>query len=298
MSTLGEILARFDDPAEAYQILVESGNAPLVTKLDKMASEAGGDPCDLAFDAVRDFLAEANDEAWVKLIGRMQDSSSPAGSCLSEMIAWALNRWTIRQKGAVLGVVLAGGASSRYGSDKALAPLDGIPLLQRIVDQVGPQVDKVVLSGMARPGYAVEVIADEVVHAGPLAALKTTLAWAEARKFPLVMTFPCDAPFVPADTVKRLRVALRHGDCAVARRNGHDEPTCALWRTASRAKVDAALASGIRSLRDAMARVDATGADFSGVVAGPNGDPFFNINTRAAMADAEAWLRRKHTVLA
>src|SRR5215472_7524270 len=204
MSTLGEILARLDDPAEVYQILTESGNAPLVAKLDNMACEAGGDPCEMALGAAQDFLAKADDEAWVKLIGRMQDSSSPAGSCLSEMIAWALNRWAVRQKGPVLGVILAGGASSRYGSDKALAPLDGVPLLQRIVDQVGPQVDMVVLSGKARPGYALEAIADEVEHAGPLAALKTTLAWAEARKFPLVMTFPCDAPFIPADSVKRL----------------------------------------------------------------------------------------------
>ena len=86
MTTLGEILDRLQDRAEVYQILAEAGNLPLIAKLD----QTDGDPCEVALRAVHAFTGKADDEAWVKLIGRIQDSQSPAGTCLSEMIAWSL----------------------------------------------------------------------------------------------------------------------------------------------------------------------------------------------------------------
>lgn len=86
MTTLGEILDRLQDRTQVYQILAEAGNLPLIAKLD----QADGDPCEVALRAVHAFTGKADDEAWVKLIGRIQDSQSPAGTCLSEMIAWSL----------------------------------------------------------------------------------------------------------------------------------------------------------------------------------------------------------------
>ena len=90
MTTLGEILDRLQDRAEMYQILAEAGNLPLIAKLDQASDETDGDPCEVALRAVHAFTGKADGEAWVKLIGRIQDSQSPAGTCLSEMIAWSL----------------------------------------------------------------------------------------------------------------------------------------------------------------------------------------------------------------
>jgi hypothetical protein len=88
MSTLGEILDRLQDRSQVYEMLAESGNIPLIAELDR-ADGADGDPCEIALRAVQAFTAKADDEAWVKLIGRIQNSASPAGTCLSEMIAWS-----------------------------------------------------------------------------------------------------------------------------------------------------------------------------------------------------------------
>jgi len=88
MTTLGEILDRLQDRSEVYQILAEAGNLPLIAKLDRSSDET--DPCEVALRAVQAFTGKADDEAWVKLIGRIQNSQSPAGTCLSEMIAWSL----------------------------------------------------------------------------------------------------------------------------------------------------------------------------------------------------------------
>ena len=89
MSTLGEILDRLQDRSQVYEMLAESGNIPLIAEMDR-GHEGNGDPCEVALRAVQAFTTKADDEAWVRLIGRIQNSPSPAGTCLSEMIAWSL----------------------------------------------------------------------------------------------------------------------------------------------------------------------------------------------------------------
>lgn len=46
-------------------------------------------------------------------------------------------------------VIVAGGSSSRFGSDKLLAEIDGRPLLQHTIDAIAPHVDQVVLAARA-----------------------------------------------------------------------------------------------------------------------------------------------------
>lgn len=89
--TLGEVLAKLEDPSQLQEILLESGNIPLAAKLARAGHQSGDDPCLLALRAVNAFTAHADDEAWVRLIGRVQGSESPAGTCLSDMIAWSFD---------------------------------------------------------------------------------------------------------------------------------------------------------------------------------------------------------------
>lgn len=90
MKTLGEILGQLDDRDEIYRLLQDAGNPSLVARLDEKARATADDPCGVALKAVRAFTNRADDEAWVKLMGCIQGSSSPAGACLGEMIAWSL----------------------------------------------------------------------------------------------------------------------------------------------------------------------------------------------------------------
>ena len=167
--------------------------------------------------------------------------------------------------------------------------LGGAPLLQWVVDRIRPQVRELAISGETRPGFALQAIADALPNAGPLAALCSILAWAEEKDVPLVMTLSCDTPFIPRDIASVLREALEDYDCAVASRGGAIHPTCALWRTASRASIETAFDSGVRSLHGAISYLNAIAVDFS-TEEGPGGDPFFNINSQADMAVAQDWL--------
>jgi len=92
MTTLGEILGQLQDREEIYGLLLESGNAGLVGKLDAKAHATSDDPCGVALKAVHAFTNRADDEAWVKLMGCIQGSQSPAGACLGEMITWSMTR--------------------------------------------------------------------------------------------------------------------------------------------------------------------------------------------------------------
>lgn len=85
----------------------------------------------------------------------------------------------------IVAVVLAGGASSRFGSDKLAASLDGRPLLHHALEAVGAVVDRIVVviapeapvpsipDGLAS---RVVVARDTAAHAGPLAGMGVGLA--------------------------------------------------------------------------------------------------------------------------
>jgi hypothetical protein len=90
MTTLGEILERLSDPSEVYRILTEAGDALTILRLNHAAEAAQEDACEVALHAVRAFSERADGEAWTKLVGCVQNSPSPAGACLGEMISWSL----------------------------------------------------------------------------------------------------------------------------------------------------------------------------------------------------------------
>lgn len=58
----------------------------------------------------------------------------------------------------ILGAILAGGKSSRFGCDKALALVHNKPLMQHAIDRLEPQVDAIVCCGHAWPN--IEMISD------------------------------------------------------------------------------------------------------------------------------------------
>ena len=100
-----------------------------------------------------------------------------------------------------IGVVLAGGLSSRMGRDKALLSWRGRPLIEHqleVLREAG--ADEVRVSG-ARPDYA--GIADPIAQAGPLGGL-AGIAEATAGEADLLV-IPVDMPLLRAGLLRRLR---------------------------------------------------------------------------------------------
>jgi molybdenum cofactor guanylyltransferase len=115
----------------------------------------------------------------------------------------------------VIGIVLAGGKSSRMGgADKSLLPLGGRPLLARVIERLRPQVAEIVLNANDDPArfavFGLPHVPDRLAgQMGPLAGIHDGLAWAEANspESRLVITVAADTPFFPTDLVSRLCAA-------------------------------------------------------------------------------------------
>lgn len=92
-----------------------------------------------------------------------------------------------------LGAVLAGGRSSRFGSDKALAMLDGRTLLDHAAAALGPHCDAVVVVGRGE-------IADwPRADMGPLGGIAGALIHAAERGYDQLLTAPVDCVRLPGD---------------------------------------------------------------------------------------------------
>jgi molybdenum cofactor guanylyltransferase len=196
-------------------------------------------------------------------------------------------------RGSVLGVILAGGKSTRMGVDKAFVDLHGRPLIAHAIARLSPQVDSVAISANGDPSrfalFAARVLADAVDDrdAGPLAGVAAALAFAKAQGSALVATAPCDAPFAPVDLVARLAKAMMDRGVAVALAEGPRglEPLFALWRADRGAALRVYLSQGGRSVRDFIAGQSVARVRF---IANPGEDPFANLNSPAELDLARA----------
>ncbi|MFZ9530482.1 MAG: molybdenum cofactor guanylyltransferase MobA, partial [Burkholderiales bacterium] len=117
----------------------------------------------------------------------------------------------VGSKDKITGILLAGGQGRRMGSvDKGLQLLRGKSMAQHVIDRFAPQVDELLINANQNieqyQGLGYRVIPDAIGgFVGPLAGLHRGLSEAA---HPLVVTAPCDSPFLPLDLVVKLHAAL------------------------------------------------------------------------------------------
>jgi molybdopterin-guanine dinucleotide biosynthesis protein A len=195
---------------------------------------------------------------------------------------------------AVVGLVLAGGRSVRFGGEKAVAHFDGRPLLAWAADRLRTVCRTVAIN--VRPGTEAESVTkalglpalyDEAGDAlGPLAGVKVGLIWAEEQGARTLAVSPCDAPLLPDDLYVRL-LEQTQGGAAMAETSDGRQPLCALWPVTALPAVREALADGAHPPTwQMLERIGAHKVWFDPPEA------FANINTRDELATAEAQRRR------
>ena len=149
----------------------------------------------------------------------------------------------------LLGVVLAGGASQRLGSDKAELRLTGEPLWRRqmkVLRSAG--AGRVVL--VRRPGQSapdgIECWRDGTEGAGPLRGLRAALA---PRLAPFVAVLAVDMPGIDAAWFRWLAKFCRAGSGAMACHPEAYEPLAAIYPAEALAAVEGHLAGDDQSLQ-------------------------------------------------
>ena len=140
----------------------------------------------------------------------------------------------------LLGAVLAGGQSRRFGSDKALAMLGGKALIEHAIAALSTQTEAVIVCGREWTDWVPDRPAP---HLGPLGGINAALHCAVERGFDAVLTVPCDAPVLPGDLAARL---AEGGVPAFV----EDMPVIGFWPVALAAALDVRLSQSTdRSVR-------------------------------------------------
>lgn len=135
------------------------------------------------------------------------------------------------------GLLLAGGRSSRFGSEKAVARFAGRPMMDSVLKRF-EQLAACTVS--ARAGSATAAHASSLgirtlldapdAPSGPLAGVAAGLAWAKAERFSVLATAPCDAPLLPLDLFPVLLASMGNATAVFAVTDAGEHPLCAVWR--------------------------------------------------------------------
>lgn len=107
----------------------------------------------------------------------------------------------IKIKKNINGYILAGGKSSRMGTDKGLLLLNGRPIVQKIIDQLQPAADKtVIVSNNAEyEKFGLEVIADLITDVGPAGGIHAALSHTDSEQ---IFVVSCDMPYITTDAIQ------------------------------------------------------------------------------------------------
>jgi molybdopterin-guanine dinucleotide biosynthesis protein A len=156
------------------------------------------------------------------------------------------------------GFVLAGGGSTRFGQDKALARIGDEALLARLCSVMRGVTPSVMIIG-SREKYAAfgaKCIPDRWPGEGPLGGIITALLTAagtgEGGEWNIIVG--CDMPFLTSDWLTYLVQRAQASEAeVVAPRSAHGlEPLCACWRASSVEKLQRAFEGGTRKVTEAM----------------------------------------------
>jgi molybdopterin-guanine dinucleotide biosynthesis protein A len=195
----------------------------------------------------------------------------------------------------VLGAVIAGGLSSRFGSPKALTTVGG----ERVVDRVSAALhaaldhdrivcianDPEIAAAIGLPSRA-----DVITGIGALGGVHAALLWARERGCNGVLAAGCDMPFLSPALLRALLAHTVGADAVLPASAGPRgvEPLCAWYGTACSAAIEAAVHAGNTRMIGFHDRVRVFRLPLEEVK--QYGDPsrmFMNLNTPADRAEAE-----------
>lgn len=196
-------------------------------------------------------------------------------------------------KPSMLGIVIAGGRSTRFGGEKAVAELRGKPLLLWAVERLQRACGQVAVN--ARPGTGAAALARQHRLAlvsdfpgdpdGPLSGVKAGLAWAAWLGGTSLAVSPCDVPGLPDDLYERLGAATGATGAAMAVTTEGRQPLCAVWPVGALSRLTVALEGGQHPPTwRVLEEIEAVKVRFNPPEA------FANLNTREDLALLEARL--------
>jgi molybdenum cofactor guanylyltransferase len=137
------------------------------------------------------------------------------------------------------GAVLAGGASSRFGENKALYVYKQKPLIGWVLESLSQASEQFVI---ANQPFTIKTIPDIIPGGNALSGLHAALSYAN---FEWVAVAACDLPFLTSGYWRLLLEHTRESQMVIAKNpKGDLEPLAALYHRSVLATVEQQLTSG------------------------------------------------------
>lgn len=183
-------------------------------------------------------------------------------------------------KSSVTAAIMAGGKSTRMGTDKAFVPLQGKPMIEHVLERVEGLGDETILIANEAEKYSflnLPIFGDIYVNCGPLGGLHSALYHAS---FPHVLVVACDMPWLNPQLLAFM-LSLRHtADAIVPRWSKFPEPLHAVYGSQCLGPIETNLQAKNLKLISFYAQVDVRYLDQTAISAfDPEGRSFSNVNT-------------------
>ena len=195
----------------------------------------------------------------------------------------------------ILGTVLAGGKSQRFGEDKSQVTLANKLLIDYVLSEIIDQFKEVLIvsnnSINFQSSEKITTIEDYKKGLGPLCGVLSAMKWINTNKrdYQWIATFPVDTPFFKRQILKDFiqNINFNESDLFFIKSNNTRHNIFGLWSIKLLDRLEKDLNDGERKVElwANNVGVKIINMEF------PNNDPFFNINTKEDLEKAKEILK-------
>ena len=190
----------------------------------------------------------------------------------------------------ILGTVLAGGKSQRFGEDKSQVKLDGKLLIDYILNEIISEFKEILIVSNNQINFkhsdTISMISDLKKDQGPLGGVLSAMKWVKEsnKDYKWISTFPVDTPFFKKEILQNFlsEINLEEGKLFFIKSNNTRHNIFGVWSIDLMDKLEEDLNNGERKVELWANSVGVKVIDMEFL----NEDPFFNINSKEDLEKA------------
>ena len=195
----------------------------------------------------------------------------------------------------ILGVVLAGGKSQRFGEDKCQVKLGDKLLIDYILSEIIDEFKEVLLISNNKIKYInsnkISLVEDTKKGLGPLGGILTAMKWIREnnKSYKWISTFPSDTPFFKKKILNNFLEEIKDYEGKLFFINSNDtrHNIFGLWSIDLLDRLEKDLDNGERKVEMWANKIGVKSINMKF----ENKDPFFNINTKEDLIKAKEYLK-------
>ena len=197
----------------------------------------------------------------------------------------------------ILGVVLAGGKSRRFGEDKNHIMLGDKTLLEHVLFKIGDKFQEILIvtsnSLEIQNTKKISIIEDCFEDLGPLVGVLSAMKWIKENQktYKWIATFPSDTPFFDSSIIEeyRKRITINESLLYFVKSNNKRHNIFGLWSVELlKTLEDDLINNNFRKVEKWANKIGVKTIDIDF----KKFDPFFNINTRKDLEEAKKILKK------